>query len=631
MQNEATSATLPSSGNGTPIRPAPANPLVLVVEDSAPFRESLAIRLRTMGFQTLSAANGDEALRLLDMYQPALILLDLHMPVKDGFAFLDARRRKGDGVECPVMVLTAHHQRRDVTMAASRGIRHYVLKSRENLATLKGKIEQVLQSAAAERSVAEAQRVHAAAKRDAEKDVSTANATALPSDDAGAPAATERDPSNADSGAPASRCEYLLLTEARQQLREMVPLCDEAEALRQVAEAAPAALSASIVEVMHAAESPHATAATIAKQLQKDPGLTAQVLRAANSSVYARRSATTDLTEAVVRLGVRGVVDLAMAIRLMDCFSDGMIGPNVPITGFWKHSLACGAIATTLARTAGLENPEEHFVCGLLHDVGRAVLATQMPAVYAQVLAAAAKLALPVHEVETQLLGVTHAQLIRALGKEWNLPAPMIAPIAVHHLPASELLALPMPNRISAVVLALADRLCHCWCIGVSGNEMVEEISELAAAAGLSPDALASVKSAALSQVRGLETALRRPADRTRPEPAGRIGPNVAWQAVATGEDVNTAAALAANGTARGQVALVASVLAQDDVTNALQACAAHDEMSGKPLPLVLLMDRPVELRDELLRSRRVIAAELPVSLQRLHDALTTPAQSAAA
>jgi CheY-like chemotaxis protein len=87
----------------------PARPLVLVVDDDDAIREALADLLDDAGFDTVGARNGLEALNILAMRAtaPTFILLDLTMPVMDGWAFCDTRRTNRKFSEVPVIAISA--------------------------------------------------------------------------------------------------------------------------------------------------------------------------------------------------------------------------------------------------------------------------------------------------------------------------------------------------------------------------------------------------------------------------------------------------------------------------------------------------------------------------------------------
>ena len=87
---------------------AAAQRVVLVVEDEPPIREVIADVLRERGFQALPAANGAEALDLLDTVRPDVMVLDLLMPVMHGWAFMESYIEKTDGHPIPIVVVSVN-------------------------------------------------------------------------------------------------------------------------------------------------------------------------------------------------------------------------------------------------------------------------------------------------------------------------------------------------------------------------------------------------------------------------------------------------------------------------------------------------------------------------------------------
>ncbi len=80
---------------------------VLVVDDHEDIRNTLTVALDDEGYEVRAAANGQEALKVLDEWTPCVILLDLMMPVMDGWAFRAEQLRRQDGHAAPVVILSA--------------------------------------------------------------------------------------------------------------------------------------------------------------------------------------------------------------------------------------------------------------------------------------------------------------------------------------------------------------------------------------------------------------------------------------------------------------------------------------------------------------------------------------------
>ena len=90
-----------------PAQPAPGRKRVLVVDDEASIREVLAEFLSLEGYETRTASNGQEALAVLDTWRPDAIILDLMMPVMDGWAFAKAAYRRLGPEGVPILVASA--------------------------------------------------------------------------------------------------------------------------------------------------------------------------------------------------------------------------------------------------------------------------------------------------------------------------------------------------------------------------------------------------------------------------------------------------------------------------------------------------------------------------------------------
>ncbi|WP_313684754.1 response regulator [Pantoea sp.] len=100
-------------------------PLILLAEDDAEIADIVIAYLKQSGFETLHAANGKQALDLYDKTQPALVILDIRMPLMDGWQVLTELRRRGD---TPVLMLTANDDNADKLSALRIGADDYVVK-----------------------------------------------------------------------------------------------------------------------------------------------------------------------------------------------------------------------------------------------------------------------------------------------------------------------------------------------------------------------------------------------------------------------------------------------------------------------------------------------------------------------
>ncbi len=118
---------------------------ILVVEDNEDTREILLYRLKSMGnYEVLLASNGKEALEIATQSRPDLIIMDLKMPVMDGWEATKALRQTDWGKDLPVIALTAQAMERDEEKALNAGCNDYIAKPIMDYTVLKKKVEKLL-------------------------------------------------------------------------------------------------------------------------------------------------------------------------------------------------------------------------------------------------------------------------------------------------------------------------------------------------------------------------------------------------------------------------------------------------------------------------------------------------------
>ncbi|MBY0277108.1 HDOD domain-containing protein [Candidatus Binatia bacterium] len=164
--------------------------------------------------------------------------------------------------------------------------------------------------------------------------------------------------------------------------------------------------------------------------IDRDPALTARILRTANSPFFAQTRSVTSVTRAVVVLGLPMVRNLTLGLTVWDATSTHLAPQQA--RRLWEHSLAVAHAAQHFAARTQAGAARDAFTAGLLHDVGKLVLARQFPDAYRQVLAQAT--ATPLRpELERAAVGHDHAAVGALLFERWRLPALLIDAVARHH------------------------------------------------------------------------------------------------------------------------------------------------------------------------------------------------------
>jgi HD-like signal output (HDOD) protein len=199
-------------------------------------------------------------------------------------------------------------------------------------------------------------------------------------------------------------------------------------------------------------ESQESTAAEIGAVLSQDPGLTARLLRIANSPFYGLSKEVDSVSRAITIIGTQRLRDLVLATCAVEAF-EGIPNDLMTMDDFWEHSLYCGLISKHLGELAGLRESDTLFIAGLLHDIGRLIMFRELPTESLEVLIRELDhLTEPdMIETEAEIIGFDHAQLGGAVIAHWHLPAIFVEPISLHHQPEK---ATAFPRHTAIVHIA---------------------------------------------------------------------------------------------------------------------------------------------------------------------------------
>lgn len=211
-----------------------------------------------------------------------------------------------------------------------------------------------------------------------------------------------------------------------------------------------------IAEIWDVLGRPESTARTLADVLQRDAALSAKVLRLANSAYFALPRPVSDVRGACVVLGFDTIRAMAVGIAALDSFSS-RVARTVDLDAFWRHSLGVATAAQALARQAGFEAAGAAFCAGILHDIGKLVLATLAGERYRALApggVAGAGAGVAGTAAEVAAFGADHAEVGAWLGTRWHFPPDVLEAIRTHHLSPPDL------GRWGALV-QVADAVAH--------------------------------------------------------------------------------------------------------------------------------------------------------------------------
>ena len=203
--------------------------------------------------------------------------------------------------------------------------------------------------------------------------------------------------------------------------------------------------------------------------IEKDPSLTSNLLKLANSAFYGLRRQVGTTREALVMLGNKTVVNLAFAASMGDILRGPLAAYRLGRNETWHHALGTALAASEIIKLdeGGISAKERAFTSGLVHDIGKLLLnrplkqeLTQLPVdgTFGEMMAG-----------EKQILGFDHAEAGARLGESWNFPPYLVEAIRWHHQPEQA------ESEVDLVRAVTAANLLTCYSGWAGGTGPIDE------------------------------------------------------------------------------------------------------------------------------------------------------------
>lgn len=196
-------------------------------------------------------------------------------------------------------------------------------------------------------------------------------------------------------------------------------------------------IPSNVTRVLKELENPKVSLGMIAEYIGLDQALAALVLQMANSAALGYGRSCSSLNDAVVRIGVKRLKSLLLASVAVDSMNRQLSGYRLGAGELWNHSVGTAVTAEWAARALSYPDPEEAYVAGLLHDIGKLLLDQYVLSDYSQIILYVKKYNQPLWQVEEKLIGIDHARVGGLIAQRWGFPTVLIDAISFHHYPSA--------------------------------------------------------------------------------------------------------------------------------------------------------------------------------------------------
>lgn len=190
-------------------------------------------------------------------------------------------------------------------------------------------------------------------------------------------------------------------------------------------------LPSTVAQITELLNDPDCSLAEVSRAISADPSIALKSLRLVNSAYYGFRDRVNSVDHAVVLLGMKVVKNLAFTAAVFDTLQAGE-------ETLVRHNVTCAMIMRRLVESnaapkVAFADPEEAFIFGLLHDVGKIIFHQYVPDEFGEVLAVCTASDKPWAEAEREIIGADHAEVGARLAEKWKLSAALTQAIAGHH------------------------------------------------------------------------------------------------------------------------------------------------------------------------------------------------------
>jgi putative nucleotidyltransferase with HDIG domain len=188
-----------------------------------------------------------------------------------------------------------------------------------------------------------------------------------------------------------------------------------------------------VFELNELLQDPNTPITDISDIIEKDQAMSLRVLKLVNSAFYGIHKEVNDIGNAIVLLGFNTVRNAIVSLGVINSFSGVKSLEGFDISDFWKHSLAVAVVSKSLAEKTKIASPDSCFVGGLLHDIGKVILAQYFQDLFEKVWNAAKRENISFYEAEKKEISTDHGRIGAYLATNWELPESFIDVIRWHH------------------------------------------------------------------------------------------------------------------------------------------------------------------------------------------------------
>jgi putative nucleotidyltransferase with HDIG domain len=226
-----------------------------------------------------------------------------------------------------------------------------------------------------------------------------------------------------------------------------------------------------VVDTLRKLNDPTSNASDVAASLSRDEGLVLRTLKLANSAAYGMPRNISDISEAIALLGYKNISNIVLSATVYSVMDKGLSGYALDRGEMWRHSLTTAYTARHIAGMTRKAPPEEAYVGGLLHDIGKVVLNDYVRFGYGIIVKLVEEEHVSFTDAELKVLGFDHSTVGALLIERWDLPKAYHYSTLYHHRP-NELDPECEQYQPLVDIVSVANSICLMMGIGIGADSL---------------------------------------------------------------------------------------------------------------------------------------------------------------
>ncbi len=230
-------------------------------------------------------------------------------------------------------------------------------------------------------------------------------------------------------------------------------------------------------KIMNMVNDPDVAFKKVADEISKDQAMTTNILKVCNSAFFSKGKEITSIEKAIVTMGLKEVKDIVILIVAKPVLDKAIIGYDMAKGDLWMQGLAVATLSKRIAmKKKRKEIADIVFTGGLIHNVGKVVLALYVQNVYKDIIAAVEEKQMTFDEAEREVMGFDHHQVGEKMLDKWKFPPVLKSIVRYYHDPVSA----PVEHRFDVSVVHIANIICLMAGIGIGSDGLFHQFNSSA-------------------------------------------------------------------------------------------------------------------------------------------------------